>query len=261
MNPAAACSQADFSAALFDPARACPPGLFAWNGSDPAARLAVYRNNVIASLVDALADGFPVVQELVGAEFFRAMAAVFVRQTPPRTRVLAQYGDSEFPRFVAGFEPAASLPYLADVARLEAARVRAYHARDAQPLDVAVLREALDSGERVGELRLVCHPSLQTVESRFAVVSLWAAHQGVGELADIDVARAEVAIVVRPSLDVLVLRAPPGAARFVAALQEGSVLADAAGAAADRAPGFDLPATLALLADHGALSAIQVPVP
>ena len=101
MNPAAACSQADFSAALFDPARACPPGLFAWNGSDPAARLAVYRNNVIASLVDALADGFPVVQELVGAEFFRAMAAVFVRQTPPRTRVLAQYGDSEFPRFVA----------------------------------------------------------------------------------------------------------------------------------------------------------------
>ena len=79
MTLAAVGSQAAFAAALLYPARPCPPGLHAWNGSDPAARLAVYRNNVVSSLIDALADTFPVVQQLVGEEFFRAMAGVFAR--------------------------------------------------------------------------------------------------------------------------------------------------------------------------------------
>jgi hypothetical protein len=102
---------------------ACPPGLTAWNRSDPARRFAVYRNNVMVSLIDALADSFPVTQALVGEEFFRAMAGVFARAHPPRSPVMAHYGDG-FAGFIEDFQPAASLPYLADVARLEMLRVR-----------------------------------------------------------------------------------------------------------------------------------------
>ena len=65
-------SQQAFANALTDPAQPCPPGLISWNQSDVAQRFAVYRNNVMASLVDALADTFVVTQELVGPEFFRA---------------------------------------------------------------------------------------------------------------------------------------------------------------------------------------------
>jgi hypothetical protein len=67
--------------------------LIAWNGSDPARRFAVYRNNVVVSLIDALADTFPVTQELVGEDFFRAMAGVFVRHAPPTSALLAEYGE------------------------------------------------------------------------------------------------------------------------------------------------------------------------
>ena len=74
--------------ALLDPEADCPPGLTTWNSSDPATRFAVYRNNVVCSLVDGLAAAFPVVQALVGEDFFRAMAAVFVRRAPPRSPVL-----------------------------------------------------------------------------------------------------------------------------------------------------------------------------
>ena len=98
-------SQAEFSAALRDPTQAAPRGLHTWNGSDPAARFAVYRNNVVSSLIDALAETFPVVQALVGVEFFRAMASLFVRQSPPRSRVLASYGAA-LPSFIASFAPA-----------------------------------------------------------------------------------------------------------------------------------------------------------
>jgi len=251
-------TQATFAAALLTPDLPCPAGLQAWNGSDPTARLAVYRNNVVSSLIDAVADTFPVVQELVGEEFFRAMASVFVRRHPPRSRVLAHYG-AEFADFVDGFAPARAVPYLGDVARLERARVFAYHAADADALTAEMLGEAMSSGEDLGALQLVCHPSISVVVSKHAIVSLWAAHQGDGDLSVVDPALPESALVVRPGLDVLVLRLPPGAARFVIALQTGAGLADAAGLAAGETIDFDLPNALALLMSHGALTSVQIP--
>ena len=258
MTLANASSQADFAAALLDPALACPPGLRAWNGSDPTARMAVHRNNVVSSLLDALAETFPVVQELVGVAFFRAMAAVFVRSAPPRSPVLAHYGQ-EFAGFIEQFEPAGSVPYLADMARLEMARVRAYHAADACAVASEAVSLALASGDRIGELRLNCHPSVFIVSSRHAAVSLWAAHQDNGDLGAIDLDQPEDALVLRAGLDVLVLRLPPGGAEFVRALLLGRSLADAGGAAAMAVPAFDLSTLLTLLMSHGALTSIHLP--
>ncbi len=251
----------DWAAALLDPALACPPGVRAWNRSDPAARLAVHRNNVVSSLVDGLASTFPVVQALVGEDFFRAMAAAFVRASPPRSPVLAGYGDA-MPDFIAGFAPAAGLAYLADMARLEFARVRAFHAADAAPLSAAAAAAVLAHGERVGELRLVRHPAWQLLRSPHPIVSLWAAHQTEiddGRLAAIDLAQAEAALVLRPVLEVCVLALAPGAAAFAEALGRQAGLADAAAAAAAADPDFDLAATLGLLLAQGALTGMTLP--
>jgi hypothetical protein len=250
--------QSSFATALLDPALRPPRGLGAWNGSDPAIRLAVHRNNVLGSLIDALADTFPVTQQLVGDEFFRAMAGVFVRSAPPRTRILAFYGET-FPGFIAGFAPAASLPYLADVARLEMARVRAFHAADAEPVSNEAVSLALSQAERAGELRLGLHPSVAVLGSAFAMVSLWAAHQGEGDLAAIDTDAAEHALVLRQGLEVLVLRLPPGAPEFLLALRRGRPLAEAAATALGAAAGFELSAALALCLGHGAITAIDLP--
>ena len=100
-----------FAAALLDPDRPAPVGLSTWNGSDPAARFGVYRNNVAVSLIGALADTFPVTRELVGAPFFDAMARCFVAAEPPRSPVLAEYGNT-FPDFVSTFPPAAGPEWL-----------------------------------------------------------------------------------------------------------------------------------------------------
>jgi hypothetical protein len=118
---------------------------------------------------------------------------------------------------------------------------------------------ALASGERIGELRLNCHPSVSIVSSRHAVVSLWAAHQDGSDLGAIDPGEPEDAIVLRAGMDVLVLRLPPGGAEFVRALLLGRSLADAGGAAAMAVPAFDLPAILTLLMSHGALTSIRLP--
>jgi hypothetical protein len=248
-----------FAAALLDPDAPCPAGLIAWNGSDPARRFAVYRNNVVVSLIDALADTFPVTQELVGEDFFRAMAGVFVRHAPPTSAVLAEYG-ADFPDFIEQFEPAGSVPYLADVARLEMLRVRAFHAADADPLPLDRVAQALADPERLPALQLIGHPSLGVLRSRYAVVSLWAAHQGMGDLASIDPDVPESALVVRVGREVQVVALPPGGEVLIARLADGLTLGEAAGlAAASARPDFDLAANLALLLRFGAFSSFSLP--
>ena len=251
-------TQQAFAAALLAPGSACPDGLVTHNGSDPEARFAVYRNNVVSSLIDALADTFPVAQALVGAEFFRAMAKVFVLAAPPRSRVLAAYGEA-FPDFVQTFEPARTVPYLADVARLEMARVRAHHAADRTPLTAAAIADATGAPEHLPRLQVTFHPSLAVVRSDFAVVSLWAAHQDLGDIARVDPGVPEDALVVRNGLDVEVIRLAPGSAAFVGALAAGDELAGAVSRAHADTPAFDLPATLAVLIRAGAITALRLP--
>jgi hypothetical protein len=67
-----------------------------------ARRFAVYRNNVQHGLTRALAARFPVVEALVGAEFFTAMARVFAAEAPPRDPVLLRWGDA-FPASSTAF--------------------------------------------------------------------------------------------------------------------------------------------------------------
>ena len=250
-----ATQQRDFARALLDPALPPPPGLVSWNGSDPHQRFAVYRNNVVVSLVDALAVRFPVVLALVGEEFFRAMARVFVGSHPPRSPLMAEYGEA-FPAFIAGFAPAAELPYLADVAALEAARTRAYHAADAAALEpsdlVGIAPEALPG------LVVEPHPSVQIIVSRFAVFSLWAAHQGKLDIGEVDPSAPEDALIVRPKLDVEVSRLPPGAADFLRHLAAGERLGEAAARAADACPAFDVAGAFTLLLATGFAAKISL---
>jgi hypothetical protein len=251
-------TQAEFAAALLDAERSLPQGLRTSNGTDPAPRFAVHRNNVVVSLVQALADGFPVVHQLVGDEFFTAMARIYVCTNPPRSPVLAEYGDG-LADWIADFEPAAPLPYLADMARLERARVRAFHAADATPLSAEALTGHLAAPQQLAQARLALHPSLAVVRSAWAVASLWAAHQSddPAAIGSVDLSRAEDALVLRQGDDVLVLPVHSNTAGFIAALASGCPLGEAAASTwvPDSDDPLDLASSLALLIRHGALIA------
>ncbi|WP_210546665.1 DUF2063 domain-containing protein [Rhodoferax sp. PAMC 29310] len=251
-------TQHTWSQALLDPAHAAPIGLVTWNHSDPARRLAVYRNNMMVSLVDALANTFPVTEELVGEEFFRAMAQVFVRAHPPRTRVLCHYGH-ELPSFIAQFSPAAGLPYLADVAHLEFLRLQALHAADAQSMDAQRIAAVMQDTDALPSVRWQLAPSLHLLCSPHAAVSVWATHQeGSGiALEDIDLQRAESALIFRSGWDVMVLQISPGMTELVNHLLSKATLGEAIDQAFACEPDFDLSRALADLIRHGLLIDVQ----
>ena len=252
--------QAPFARALFYPDMPVPDGLMAWNGSDPAARFAIYRNNVMVALVNGLRATFPVTAQLVGDAFFNAMAAEWARDNPPRSRLMAEYG-AEFPDFIAEFAPAKPLAYLADVARLERLRVTAYHALDATPLAVENIAAAL--GGDSDQVMVTLHPSFAVLRSRYAIVSLWAAHQaadGLGQALDaIKIDTPEDALVLRPLDDVHVHSLAPGEAALITCLHLGQSLADALAEIAATTPDFNLTHALQLLLQSGIITGLRDP--
>ncbi|MGH8033086.1 MAG: DNA-binding domain-containing protein [Luteimonas sp.] len=267
---AMAVSQRSFASALLEPLADAPAGLRAASGNDARRRFAVYRNNLTVSLIDALAESFPVVRALVGAEFFAAMARERLRVDPPRSPILNDYGDG-FADFIASFAPAASVRYLADMARLERLRVQAYHAADADPLPTDAWQALLAAPERLAAVRVTLHPACRWLASRFAVHALWLAHQHsdaaatvdadaavIGTtLAALDVEAGEDVLVVRPQWDVQMIALPPGGIAWLDALRDGASLGAALSRVASQSDTRP-DALLALLLQHGLVTAIDV---
>jgi hypothetical protein len=206
--------------------------------------LDVYRDNVIAALVNALAARYPVVRRMAGDESFRAVAHRFAMAEPQRSLVLLHYGET-FPRFLRNLDHGASFEYLADIAELELAREKAYRAAAACPLGAQAL-SALPM-DRLDALRVTLHPSVSLVASRFPVVTIWEANQSDDGDGMIERWAAEAALVARPFAAVVVHRLPHGGHAFMAALLGGKTLAEALEAGTAAAPTFDRKANLGML--------------
>ncbi|MFC6672832.1 hypothetical protein [Marinobacterium aestuariivivens] len=115
--------------------------------------------------------------------------------------------------FVAGFQPAASLPYLADIARLEWACHEVFHA----PGNAAVALDALSRmpADDLPGLRFHLGPACRLLASDFPVYRIWQANQAeVDEPATIDLDRGgETVLVLRPqwAVQLWALHPRPGA--------------------------------------------------
>lgn len=235
--------QSALTTALLDSEAPTPRAIRSPHGTSRESRFAVHRNNVAAGLIGALEERFPVVMRLVGPAFFRGMARRYVELDPPRSPILFRYG-STFPNFIESFPPAATLPYLADVARLELARGVAYHSADAPPLAACAFADLDERALAATTVRL--HPSVTLMSSRYPIVSIWDAHQREAEPA-LTGWDAEAALVARPHLDVEVRKLPPGGYAFLRELARASTLLTALTTAAEKTPAFDPAANLAVL--------------
>lgn len=200
-------------------------------GLAPRQRLNIYRHTMLGTLVNALRLSFPAVHALVGANFFDGAAQVFVRQQPARSADLNAYG-ADFADFLQRFEPAATLAYLPDVARLEWAINRALHAPDAQPLDPSALAAVAPTDH--DRVCFVAHPSISLLRSRFPVDAIWRAvlERDDGAMAAIDLGSGPVHLLAqRLDEQVDVARLTERAWHFAAALLGGQPLRDVLSAA------------------------------
>lgn len=208
-------------------------------------------------LTTALRLSYPAVHRLVGADFFEGAARIFIAQHPPRCACLDDYG-AEFPGFLSGFPPASSLPYLADVARLEWAVSRALHATDEEPLDARRLA-ALDEAGRA-RVRFVPHASLGLVPARHPADAIWRAvlEGDDGALAAVELSGGPVYLLVqRIETGIDVRRMTESVWRFTTELCAGQPLVAALAEARD----IDAPAVLAAHLSAGCFATFSLESP
>jgi hypothetical protein len=214
---------------------------------------AVYRNTVMKGCIDALQANYPAVCRLVGEEWFRAAAAVYVPEHLPREPMLLRYGE-DFAEFLASFPPAAELPYLAGVARLDRFWTEAHVARDEQPVegsDVASLapRElALTRLRPIASARWACFDDQP-------IFTLWKRNrEGYADLSDLDW-HGEAALLVRPQDSVEWFEIDAAGCAFLDACAAGETVEQAAAAALAVDAKTDLSRLMASLLQAHALTA------
>ena len=216
-----------------------------------AGPMAVYRNTVLHGAVEALRGNFPVVEQIIGQEMFEQVAVDYAQECPPRTPVLALYGN-RFAEWLAGQPWAAELPYLSDIARVERLHVESLMAADAEPLSVDAANDLLIRGSR--GLRL--HPATRFEWLSTPAMTIWLAHQRP-VAAEIEPEwKAEGALFARP--EPFLLHAPrigQAAHRMLFGVRIGEPLDVALAAAKRLYPAENCQAVLASLVNLGVFTA------
>ena len=221
-------------------------------GYSLTSALNIYRNNYSGSLHEALVGAYPVVEQIVGADFFRLLAKNYIEHHPSRSGNLHEYG-ALLPEFLITFPPAQSLAYLADVARLDWACHRAYYAADIAPFDVARLQ--VIPVERYAELIWLCHPACAVLNSAYPLLTIWCAHQpGADKNFHVDLDSGGGTLLVYRTNDVVEVSALTAAVSdWLKRIQTGVTMGAAADATLAAYPDFELTHTLGNFVAQGVL--------
>lgn len=244
--------QAAFLAGVLGEGAALPiaPGRF-----PPDQHLQIYRNNVFASLTGALKAEYPVIERLVGEGFFRFAADGYIRRHPPSSGNLHDFG-AHYANFLTGFAPAAALPYLPDVARLEWAWHEAFHAADAEPLDPQRLAEVAPAHQ--SSLRFTLHPSARLLISSYPLLRIWQANQDNAPEQAIDLKEGGAQLlVIRRGLQVEIETITIGEHALLHALAQDATLEAACEAAFASDATLDLTVALQRIVQGGILVSLR----
>jgi hypothetical protein len=240
--------------------------LFAAPGAaDPAVAdlvaqpaFAVYRNTVMKSCIDALQANFPAVTRLVGEAWFRAAASEYVARERPNTPSLQDYGAT-FAAFLADFAPAAELPYLADVARLDRFWIESHGAVDAPVLGATDL-VGVDPRVLAGAV-LLPHPAARWAWFAEApVYSIWRVNRARETTGGDLPWHGEGALLTRRADVVEWMEIGQAACRFLDACAAGRSVALAIDAALDAHADTDPARMVAALLQAGAVTRSIVPI-
>ncbi|MDL2406801.1 DNA-binding domain-containing protein [Rhizobium calliandrae] len=221
---------------------------------DPLRRFNIYRNNMVASLTATLIAVFPVTLQLLGENYFRYIASVFIRNNPPQEARLVRYG-SNFAHFLAGFEDTRPMSFIAETARLEWMIAEAL---DAPALPGCTL-DQFDDGEAEAVPELFLQPSLRLFVCRWPALEIWSAHQAGGNtetLARLSRQPERIALW-RSSESIRFLRLDARHFAFLHALKKRSSLEAAVGRVLARTPDFDLASAFGALFAEGLVARIR----
>lgn len=241
--------QLRFIAALHEGVDAVIDGELARGTPSAAARLSIYRTNLREGFIQALASSFPVVERLVGNDFFRKTVRDFQLEHPSRSGDLANAG-APFPEFLRARFASGDFAWLPDVADLE----WAIECVATAPWNASEVSESL-AGVPAHRFEDLCfEPSAATrlVESRFPIGRIWQTNQPGAPAENVDLDSGADHLLVRWRDGLEFVRLSRADFVFARMLARGTPLGLATDASLAIDRGFDLVRTLRALFQAGA---------
>jgi hypothetical protein len=217
--------QEDFSRLLVATDLGLVPDLFSTETDLIEQRLAIYRGNVQSIWTKTLANTFPVLQQLVGNEFFTYLALQYGRQFPSQSGDLNQFG-SQFSRYLSTEAAVEDYPYFVAVAALEWQLHCAYYAENTGSIDLAHFIS--NAGDAAQQSRLLFHPAASLFQASYAAAQVYLAHQEQPiQTINVLLNTACCALISRPKWRVELTLLDAASFSALQAMQQGQILGDA----------------------------------
>jgi hypothetical protein len=251
--------QSQFLASLFDENDASVSALVREDGIDVVERLHVYRINLREGFLDALRIGFPVIEKLVGPDYFRQLAFELQQAHPSRSGNLHHIGEPFAPFLRERFK-GTQYECFGDVAALEWAQQEAQIAPEAEAIGVEAFHDI--APEHYEGLTFEFHPACRFVPSAFPILHIWRANQAETSSDErIDLRAGGENVLVLRTPECVELHALPHAQfTLFETLNRRHPLGAALDAAQTVDPDFDLGAALRQLLGLRILTAVRRPL-
>jgi hypothetical protein len=234
--------QASFVALLSAREQSAAPPIFSTKPDLLDERIAIYRANLQAVWANTLRNAYPVIDQLVGADFFAQLSILYSEQFPSQSGDLHEFGE-HFSDFLRDEKSVENFPYFADVAALEWKIHRSYYAADAEAIS---LNEFLTkAGESASESSLQFHPAASLFRADVAAVQIYLAHQQTEvQPLDVDLQTSSFALVSRDVWRHQVTELDQAEFTALHALHQGYSLSDALDVAMNIDGDFSVPNVL-----------------
>lgn len=247
--------QAGFARAMIDGAA---PALLPWIGTrgiDPAARLQIYRNSILATQVDSLLGSFPAVERMLGADCFDGWATRYAAWHGSRSGNLQNLGD-DFADYLEAQPELASLTWLGDLARLDWLRQCTILAADGDALDAAALQAAFAAAGDDPFVQLL--PCAHAMTADFPLFDLWRYTESPDQLSVALDGGAQGVLLWREDGQVAMQACTPAAVAFILALKRGERLSIALATARAIDPDVPIEALLGPLLGAALISDLPI---
>ena len=139
------------------------------DGVQPQHNISIHHNNMMSTLIKTLRETYPLIEKLVGDDFFNITAKEYIKHYPSRSPNLYEYGEY-VSDFLASYPPVHNLIYLAEVAQFEWLCQQLLLAPDHARFDLKALSSI--SPNHYNELHFVLHPASKLVHFHYPILKI-----------------------------------------------------------------------------------------
>jgi hypothetical protein len=191
----------------------------------PKQQLAIYQNNVRGALQTSLAQVYPVCRKILGENYFKQLASVYIKKYPSRQHDLNDYGEYFSDFIYLQYQQRSELndfSYLSDLVQLEWFYHHVYYAAQGSMFDFSAFSQLTQQQQAQSIFQIV--PCLKFISSSYPILSIWQLNQDDSTTQQTLVSNAENCYIFRKNNQIRLIAIDAKMYKLLSLVNEGATL-------------------------------------